>query len=108
MFEKVSQAAERLATGVSRRGFLDRLGKGALALAGVLGGVLAWSGPAQATPGAWVRCCARQKTACGSPPGGVVSCQWQCSGVTVWTVCSNNRCPVPASGCVLVDSCTCH
>ena len=42
MFEKISRAAEEAATGVSRRAFLGQLGKGALALAGVLGGVLAF------------------------------------------------------------------
>jgi hypothetical protein len=58
MFEKVSQAAERLATRASRRDFLGRLGKGALALAGVLGGVLALPGGAQAL-GKWkgTYCC---------------------------------------------------
>jgi hypothetical protein len=48
MFDKVSQAAERLATHVSRRAFLGRLGQGALATAGVLGGMLAFGGKAQA------------------------------------------------------------
>jgi hypothetical protein len=38
MFEKISRAAERAATGVgqSRRGFLGSLGQGALALTGIL------------------------------------------------------------------------
>jgi hypothetical protein len=48
MFDKVSQAAEKLATHVSRRAFLGRLGQGALATAGVLGGLLAFGGKAQA------------------------------------------------------------
>jgi hypothetical protein len=43
-----AQAAERLATRASRRGFLGQLGKGALAVAGVLSGVLAFPGRAQA------------------------------------------------------------
>jgi hypothetical protein len=43
MFEKVGRLAEAAATKVSlsRRGFLGRLGRGALALTGVLGGLLA-------------------------------------------------------------------
>jgi hypothetical protein len=48
MFDKLGQAAERLATHVSRRAFLGRLGKGALVMAGVLGSVLAFGGKAQA------------------------------------------------------------
>ena len=48
MFDKVSQAAEKLATHVSRRDFLGRLGKGALVVAGVLGGMLAIGGTAEA------------------------------------------------------------
>src|SRR4029077_2834339 len=48
MFDKVSQAAEKLATNVSRRAFLGRLGKGTLGAAGVLAGVLAFPKVAQA------------------------------------------------------------
>jgi hypothetical protein len=50
MFEKIGRLAERAATGVSvsRRGFLGRLGQGALAAAGALGGLLALSNKAQA------------------------------------------------------------
>jgi hypothetical protein len=55
MFDKFSEAAEKLATNVSRRAFLGRLGEGALALAAVVGGVLALPSRAQATrPG---KCC---------------------------------------------------
>src|SRR5260370_28847417 len=48
MFDKVSQAAEKLATNVSRRAFLGRLGHGALVTAGVLGAMLAFGGEARA------------------------------------------------------------
>jgi hypothetical protein len=48
MFDKVGQAAERLATHVSRRAFFGRLGQRALATAGALGGMLAFGGKAQA------------------------------------------------------------
>ena len=58
MFEKLSQAAEQLATRVSRRQFLGRLGQRALVLAGVLGAVLASPGEADA-----------RLTGAGCPPG---------------------------------------
>ena len=41
MFEKIGQAAERAATSVSRRQFLGRFGRGALAAAAAVGGLLA-------------------------------------------------------------------
>jgi hypothetical protein len=41
MLAKVSEAAERVATSVSRRAFLGKLGHGALVVTGVLGGLLA-------------------------------------------------------------------
>src|SRR5262249_57221889 len=58
MFEKVGRLAEAAASraSVSRRGFLGRLGQGALAAAGVLGGLLlatrqAGGAPARGGPG---------------------------------------------------------
>jgi hypothetical protein len=50
MFDKIGRLAETAATKVSlsRRGFLGRLGQGALAAAGALGGLLALSNKAQA------------------------------------------------------------
>jgi hypothetical protein len=50
MLEQVTRLAEKVAShaGVSRRGFLERIGRGAVALAGVLGGALALAGAAQA------------------------------------------------------------
>jgi hypothetical protein len=53
MFEKIGRAAEQMASnvGVSRRGFLGRLGKGALAAAGVVGGLLLLPKEAHAGPG---------------------------------------------------------
>jgi hypothetical protein len=41
MFEKVSQLAEQAATNVSRRQFLGRFGRGAMAAAAAAGGLLA-------------------------------------------------------------------
>jgi hypothetical protein len=50
MFEKISQLAEAAATHVSlsRRGFMGRLGQGALGAVGVLGGVFVLSNKVQA------------------------------------------------------------
>jgi hypothetical protein len=53
MFERVGIFAERVATNVSRRAFLGRLGQNALGLAAVIGGVLALPSKAQAAD----RCC---------------------------------------------------
>src|SRR6266478_7694129 len=51
MFDKISKAAERVATNVSRRIFLGRLGQGALAAAGVVAGMVAFGAEARAAPG---------------------------------------------------------
>jgi hypothetical protein len=48
MLEKISQAAEKMATSASRRQFLGRLGRGAMAAAAALAGLLALPGDAQA------------------------------------------------------------
>jgi hypothetical protein len=50
MFEKVSQVAERVASLASRRAFLGKLGRGALAMVGLLGGLLALPSRADAGP----------------------------------------------------------
>jgi hypothetical protein len=71
MFEKISQAAETLATraSLSRRGFLGRLGQGALVAAGAVGGLLLKAGDVPAASG---NCC--QTGRC--PPGKVcVGCK---------------------------------
>jgi hypothetical protein len=53
MFERIGRYAEKLATsaGLSRRGFLSRLGKGAAGVAGLLGGLLLFPGETLAVPG---------------------------------------------------------
>jgi hypothetical protein len=58
VFEKIGRLAERLATNVgeSRRGFLGRLGRGALAAAALLGGVFVSSAAGQSG----VVCCVYQ------------------------------------------------
>jgi hypothetical protein len=48
MFERVGNLAERVATNVSRRAFLGRLGQGALGLVAAIGGVLAFPADVQA------------------------------------------------------------
>ena len=98
MIDKVSKLAERVATNLSRRRFLGRLGQGALVLAGALGGFLAFPTFAQADSG--VGCCDNRK--CPKPKGqgkcnfaGVDNCQaaapmcvWNCKGVIVKTPCT--------------------
>src|SRR5262249_29786450 len=54
MFDKIGDAAAKVATNVARRAFLGRLGQGALGLAAVIGGVLAFSEQAKAAGG---QCC---------------------------------------------------
>jgi hypothetical protein len=58
MFEKLTRQAESVATGlsVSRRGFLGRAGRGAIATAGALGVLLAAPGKARAGNHQFVKC----------------------------------------------------
>jgi hypothetical protein len=85
MFERINQAAERAAAGVSRRMFLGRLGRGALVAAGALGGVLALPRPAEAKPPCPGRkfcgytmagpvCCAKTARCCYTPLGFPACC----------------------------------
>ena len=64
MFEKISQVAETFATraSLSRRGFLGRLGEGALVAAGAVGGLLLTAGDVH---GSARNCCQTGKC----PPG---------------------------------------
>jgi hypothetical protein len=64
MFEKIGRLAETAVNNMSlsRRGFLDRLGQGALAALGVLGGAFLFGRGARA--GGGVYCC---KYECPSP-----------------------------------------
>ena len=77
MFGKLSQAAEQLATNVSRRQFLGRLGGGALALATALGGLLALPAVAHGK----------------RPPPAVCSAtsEWACIGMPVGSICEDGR-----------------
>ena len=57
MFEKIGLLAEQMATSVSRRRFLGRLGRGAMTAAGVLGGLLAFPTVTAAVPPDAKHCC---------------------------------------------------
>lgn len=79
MFEKLMQAAEQLATGVSRRQFLGRLGRAALAAAAVVGGAAAMAGEARAGGGCpqgthRVSCFVRSPSTICCPAGKRCSC----------------------------------
>jgi hypothetical protein len=104
MFEKIVRAAEKAADGVSRRDFLGRFGKAALATAAVLGGVLALPGGAQAA--GYVKCCSGFPPHSNCPGGGGPSCRWLCNGVYVTSYCGI-KCAIPAPGCVLANNCVC-
>ena len=72
MFEKFNQIAEQAATNASRRQFLGRLGRGALTVAAVVGGILALPAEAQAGRGGVGRCpprCYRYRGICICPRG---------------------------------------
>ena len=69
MLEKVSQLAEQAATNVSRRQFIGRFGRGAMAVAAAAGGLLAL--PAVSHGGRPVRSCG---------PESVFECQGRATG----------------------------
>jgi hypothetical protein len=87
MFEKIGRLAERAATkvGVSRRGFLGQLGRGALAAAGVVGGLLLLPRDARAGPKNCSACdCSNKKDFCYK---GCTTCP---DYVTCWCFCTNS------------------
>jgi hypothetical protein len=91
MFDKVSQAAEKLATNVSRRAFLSRLGQGALVLAGAMGAMLAFPGLVQAK-------------GCSGP---CPCCCYQCPDGTFYVTkiangknCAPTHAGCPGGGCI--------
>ena len=95
MFDKVSQIAEQVATGVSRRRFVGRLGQAALTVAGLVAGGLA-------VPGA------------GRAAGMFLCCRWACSCCGTfrerpyrwheWTCGFDPYCGNPSFGCRLMAS----
>jgi hypothetical protein len=89
MFEKIGRLAEAAANkvSVSRRGFLGRLGQGALAMTGVLGGLLAI--PTAARAG-----------------GSYVCCTWTCNpGVGGKKNSTRSFCYPPGSHCYSPSPC---
>jgi hypothetical protein len=98
MFDRVSEAAEKLATNVSRRAFLGGLGKGALALAGAMGTMLAFPGMVHASSG------------CFCPNGGSPCCIYTCADGSQLTTRTNSicKCSPQHKGCALSASgCVC-
>jgi hypothetical protein len=59
MFDKIGRYAEAVATsaGQTRRGFLERLGKGAMSMAGLVGGLLLFSREAHSYTHSCGYCC---------------------------------------------------
>jgi hypothetical protein len=84
MFEKIGRLAETAANkvSVSRRGFLGRLGQGALAVTGVLGGMLAIPTAARAA-------------------GSYLCCKWECKPGGRFAVCIP-----PTSDCSATNPCS--
>jgi hypothetical protein len=84
MFETIAQAAEQAATSVSRRKFLNHLGRGAVFAASFLGGLLAWPGDAEAFSG---KCCF-----CFYPGGDVAFCYRRPKGQPCESGCRPGNC----------------
>jgi hypothetical protein len=86
MLEKLNQIAEQAATSASRRQFLGRLGRGAMAVAAALGGLMTLEADAQVA------------TVCGPSSAG------QCRGRPVGSLCGTRERP---GVCVGAPDCTC-
>jgi hypothetical protein len=67
MFDQIGRAAERAAAGVSRRQFLGRFGRGAVAAAAALGGLLALPTATRAAAGV---CSGHSARGCRNKPVG--------------------------------------
>jgi len=92
MFEKVNRAAEQLATSVSRRSFLSKLGQSALALTGMLVGLLVIPHDAEAAGGR--RCCVYYHPSINAPTYECVPKGRPCPGyaTTQFLVSSCKQC----------------
>jgi hypothetical protein len=106
MFDKVSQVAEKVATNVSRRAFLGRLGQGALVLAGAMGAMLAFPGIVHAKGCSY--------TGGGGGGGGSFGCCcYDCGNGVVYSrgpgtaECSNKTCKPTFKGCPLAPAYVC-
>jgi hypothetical protein len=93
MFDKISDAAEKLASNVSRRGFLGSVGRWAGATALAMAGVLTVAGTAPAN----------QKYTCchycwsGSVPNDVMCCTFCALGTSCPTSSPAGLCPPDAA-----------
>jgi len=100
MFDRVSEAAEKLVKNVSRREFMGRLGRSATVIAGVIGGLCAAPRVAQGNPpitGApccWggdhviTGGCAAPMKHCSLVSADCTGCVWNCKGVMMTSVCA--------------------
>jgi hypothetical protein len=97
MFDKVSEAAEKLATTASRREFMGWLGRSAAAVAAVLGGLCAASLAHGRPPRGGVTCCYTYGGVSGCTPpqlgckivkADCTGCLWKCNGVLMTSPCS--------------------
>ena len=85
MFKKLTRQAEQVATelSLSRRGFLGRTGRGALAAAGALGALLAAPNRASADPDPCLQCRKDCYKLCGRRPWDFTcfqECYLRCCG----------------------------
>jgi hypothetical protein len=88
MFDRVRNTAERVATGMSRRGFITCLGRGAAALVALGGSVALAAGPSTCIPNGGC---------CGTTTPYYDSVKQQCSGSPTCApghgfFCSNSTC----------------
>jgi hypothetical protein len=98
MLENISKFAEAVATDVSRRAFLARIGRSALTWTAALGGLLALQSLAHASPKA--KCCQGGRCRQPGPHCTLVAdcvipnpfnpsryCEWDCNGNVVYSSC---------------------
>ena len=110
MFDKVSQAAEKLATHVSRRDFLGRVGRGALVFAGAMGALLAFPGLGHAKGGAYP---GGHGGGGGGGGGSFSCCCYDCGNGVVYSrgpgteECTNKTCKPTYKGCPLTSPSVC-
>ena len=99
MFEKVSQIAEQAATNVSRRRFFGRFGRGAMAVAAGVAGLLVSSRDASARNGPGKP---RSPKRCWR---GFYHCPDDYGGFYPYVGYTRGKCPEEWYGCIL-SSCT--
>ena len=98
MFDKVSQMAEQAATGISRREFLGKLGRGAMVAAATVGGILAL--PAVSHAGHKPRLCgAGSVSGCVGQYEGYPCSEERASGVCQGAKPRGDKSTVTVCGC---------